>query len=152
MLFRSFLAPARTPDPVVERLHAEITRVITVPDVAAKLAELGAEWTPNSAREFADFMSLIKVSSADGLPPEYPKAWPAKIVVTTTNGRHERSVTHVPGDPARPFGEADLRKKFHKLVASVPEDQVDDMFTRALEALDEPSGLPRDIEMIDAAR
>ena len=56
---------------------------------------------------------------------------PERAIATLRNGRHERSVTHVPGDPARPFGEADLRKKFHKLVASVPEDQVDDMFTRA---------------------
>ena len=128
-------------------LHYHMAAAALAPDAAYVLG--APEHLP---REFADFMSLIKVSSADGLPPEYPKAWPAKIVVTTTNGRHERSVTHVPGDPARPFGEADLRKKFHKLVASVPEDQVDDMFTRALEALDEPSGLPRDIEMIDAAR
>jgi len=54
--------------------------------------------------------------------------------------------------PARPFGEADLRRKFQKLVDPVPADQADSMFTRALEALDEPAGLPRDIEMIDADR
>src|SRR5262249_30998183 len=102
--------------------------------------------------EFPDFMSMIKVLSADGLPPEYPKAWPAKIALTTAAGRHERSVTYVPGDPGRPFGETDLRHKFQKLVAPVPADQADDMFSRALEALDEPSGLPREIEMIDADR
>ena len=75
-----------------------------------------------------------------------------KIAVTTKTGRHERNVIHVPGDPARPFGEAELRSKFQKLVEPVPADQADGMFTRALEALDEPAGLPRDIEMIDADR
>jgi 2-methylcitrate dehydratase PrpD len=128
-------------------LHYNMAVAALAPDAAFALS--GLEHLP---REFPDFMSLIKVSAVDGLPPEYPKAWPAKITVTTTTGRHERSVTHVPGDPARPFGEADLRRKFRKLVEPVPADQADEMFTRALEALDEPSGLPRDIEMIDPDR
>jgi 2-methylcitrate dehydratase PrpD len=128
-------------------LHYHMAAAALAPEAAYVLG--AAEHLP---REFADFMSLIKVSPADGLPPEYPKAWPAKITVTTTTGRHERTVTHVPGDPGRPSGEANLRTKFHKLVAPVPADQADEMFTRALEALDEPSGLPRDIEMIDGAR
>ena len=58
----------------------------------------------------------------------------------------------LPSTTARPFGEADLRHKFQKLVAPVPADQADSMFTRALEALDDPAGLPRDIEMIDGAQ
>jgi 2-methylcitrate dehydratase PrpD len=128
-------------------LHYNMAVAALAPDAAYALS--GLEALP---AEFPDFMSRIKVSATDALPPEYPKAWPAKITVTTATGRHERSVTHVPGDPARPFGEAELRRKFQKLVAPVPADQADGMFTRALEALDEPSGLPRDIEMIDPDR
>lgn len=127
--------------------HYQMAAAALAPDAAYELGE--PEVLP---REFPDFMSLIKVSAADALAPEYPTAWPAKIAVTTLGTRRERSVLHVPGDPARRLGEGDMRRKFQKLVAPVPADQADDMFTRALEALDEPSGLPRDIEMIDAAR
>jgi len=128
-------------------LHYNMAVAALQPDAAYALN--GPAVLPHA---FPDFMSRIKVSAADALPPEYPKAWPAKITVTTATGRHERSVTHVPGDPVRPFTEADLRRKFQKLVDPVPADQADSMFTRALEALDEPAGLPRDIEMIDADR
>lgn len=51
-----FLAPARTPESIVERLNSEISQAVTSPDVASRLAELGADWTPNSAKEFADFI------------------------------------------------------------------------------------------------
>lgn len=51
-----FFAPARTPQAIVERLNSEITQVVTSPEVASRLAELGADWTPNSAKEFADFI------------------------------------------------------------------------------------------------
>ena len=43
--------------------------------------------------------------------------WPAHVTVTAS-GRRERTVTHVPGDPARPFGEADLKAKFVRVTAA----------------------------------
>ena len=58
------------------------------------------------------FMARIQVRAEEGLltagsPPEtYPRIWPAHVTVTAS-GRRERTVTHVPGDPARPFGEDD---------------------------------------------
>lgn len=128
-------------------LHYHMAAAALAPDAAYALG--APEALP---LEFPDFMSMIRVSDADSLPPEYPRVWPAKIAVTTAYDRRERSVIHVPGDPGRRFGEADMRMKFRKLVMPVPADQADDMFTRALEALDEPSGLPRDIEMIDPDR
>ncbi|RZL85678.1 MAG: tripartite tricarboxylate transporter substrate binding protein, partial [Variovorax sp.] len=36
-------APAKTPKPVVERLHAEIARIMAAPDVKERLDKLGAE-------------------------------------------------------------------------------------------------------------
>lgn len=51
-----FFAPARTPRAIVERLNAEIAGVVATPEVAARMEQLGAEWAPNSTREFSDFI------------------------------------------------------------------------------------------------
>ena len=68
-----FFAPARTPDAIVERLNSEIARVVTSPDVASRLADLGADFTPNSVKEFAEFIqrdlkSWKAVVEKSGLP------------------------------------------------------------------------------------
>ena len=47
------LAPARTPAPVVARLHLEIARALAQPDLHGKLTELGLEIIGNSSEEFA---------------------------------------------------------------------------------------------------
>lgn len=62
------------------------------------------------------FMARVKVSADDALLAEYPLAWPARVVVKTASGPHERLVRHVPGDPARPFAEADVMAKLRRLV------------------------------------
>lgn len=49
----SFLAPAGTPPAVVNKLNAEINRVLQLPDSKARLAALSLEFTPNSPAEFA---------------------------------------------------------------------------------------------------
>lgn len=49
-------APARTPEAIVERLNREIAKVVESPEVSARLTELGSEWTPNSAKEFSDYI------------------------------------------------------------------------------------------------
>jgi 2-methylcitrate dehydratase PrpD len=71
---------------------------------------------PESVRSF---MGRIKVADDDALLADYPVAWPARVTVVTRSGTRERLVTHVPGDPARPFGANDIAAKFHKLVAPV---------------------------------
>ncbi|RYF36924.1 MAG: tripartite tricarboxylate transporter substrate binding protein, partial [Comamonadaceae bacterium] len=48
-----FLAPARTPRPIVERLHREIVKVLQLADVREKLAGVGAEVVGNTPQEFA---------------------------------------------------------------------------------------------------
>jgi tripartite-type tricarboxylate transporter receptor subunit TctC len=49
----ALVAPAGTPHAVIERLHAEIVRVLGEPDVRAKIGGLGAEPVGNSPEEFA---------------------------------------------------------------------------------------------------
>lgn len=50
------VAPAGTPEPIVQRLNAEVRRVLALPDVAEKLAREGAEPWPTSPAEFHDIL------------------------------------------------------------------------------------------------
>lgn len=47
------VAPARTPQPILERLNQEFVNVVQQPDVAARLAADGAEAVGSSPQEFA---------------------------------------------------------------------------------------------------
>jgi len=46
-------APAGTPKPVVDKLNAEVTKVLNMPDVRQKLLDLGAEPSPMPAADYA---------------------------------------------------------------------------------------------------
>ena len=46
-------APARTPATIVRKLHLETVKALTLPDLRAKLADLGLEGIGNSPDEFA---------------------------------------------------------------------------------------------------
>ncbi|MGA0571368.1 Bug family tripartite tricarboxylate transporter substrate binding protein [Variovorax sp. VNK109] len=48
--------PAKTPQPVVDRLETEITRIITAPDVQARLIELGMTPMGVGRKEFGAFL------------------------------------------------------------------------------------------------
>jgi tripartite-type tricarboxylate transporter receptor subunit TctC len=52
----AFLVPAGTPAPIVNKLHAESVRIMKSPDVAKRIAELGAEVVANSPKEFAAYI------------------------------------------------------------------------------------------------
>jgi tripartite-type tricarboxylate transporter receptor subunit TctC len=54
--WNGILAPAQTPKPIVERLHAEITKILGQPDVKEKLAKQGVEPLPLSPAEFDALM------------------------------------------------------------------------------------------------
>jgi tripartite-type tricarboxylate transporter receptor subunit TctC len=64
--------PAGTPRDVVERLHAEFTRALAMPDVRERLTNLGAEPVGNRPEEFAAYIKaegekyarVIKASGA----------------------------------------------------------------------------------------
>ncbi len=51
-----WLAPAATPRPIVNRLHAELVRALQLPDVRERLVSLGTEPVGNTPQEFAGFM------------------------------------------------------------------------------------------------
>ena len=52
----AFFAPAGTPAAVVNRLNAEINRVLELPDVKEKLAQLGFDFRRNTPEEFAAYL------------------------------------------------------------------------------------------------
>ena len=51
-----FFAPARTPADVVERLNAEITRAVALPEIRERFANLGMDPQPGTAAQFADYV------------------------------------------------------------------------------------------------
>ncbi|HWH41018.1 MAG TPA: tripartite tricarboxylate transporter substrate binding protein [Usitatibacter sp.] len=64
--------PAKTPQPIVDRLHAEFTRALAMPDVRQKMVDLGAEPVGSTPAEFAalirsekdKYARVIKASGA----------------------------------------------------------------------------------------
>jgi tripartite-type tricarboxylate transporter receptor subunit TctC len=56
-LWSGLLAPARTPATIVRKLHLESVKALALPDLRAKLADLGLEGMGNSPDEF---VSAIK--------------------------------------------------------------------------------------------
>lgn len=59
--WQGILAPAGTPEPVVQKLHAEVTKILQMDDVKEKLEQLGAEPLEMSPSEFESWMQT-KVS------------------------------------------------------------------------------------------
>jgi tripartite-type tricarboxylate transporter receptor subunit TctC len=69
------LAPAGTPKPIIERLNAEIVRVMHAPDLQERFAATGTEPRTSTPEEFADFIRQEmakwgKVVRAAGLKAE----------------------------------------------------------------------------------
>jgi 2-methylcitrate dehydratase PrpD len=95
-------------------LPYQMAMVALHPDAMLGLGEPATQSLP----ALQAFMARVKVATDDSLLADYPSAWPARVVVTTPSGRHERRTRDVPGDPARPFAEADIRNKFLRGVGS----------------------------------
>jgi 2-methylcitrate dehydratase PrpD len=87
--------------------------------VAALAPELADALSPSEAVPDAvhALMRKITVEPEDALLADYPHVWPAHVVVTTASGMCEKRVASVPGDPSRPFGEAEVVEKFRRFVA-----------------------------------
>src|SRR5262245_27157857 len=64
-------------------------------------------------------MAKIKVEADARRLADYPAIWPARVRVAAGSARHERDVTHVPGDPALPFDRESVRKKFLRFTQPV---------------------------------
>lgn len=51
VLFNGLFAPAGTPRPIIDKLHAEVIEVLKMPDVKSRLAELGFDTLGNKPEE-----------------------------------------------------------------------------------------------------
>jgi tripartite-type tricarboxylate transporter receptor subunit TctC len=47
------MAPAGTPQPIIDKLHRDTVRVLAMPDVRKKMEDLGLDVIGNSPAEFA---------------------------------------------------------------------------------------------------
>lgn len=56
----AMMAPAGTPDAVVRRIHAEIDRILSKPDVRAEFARVGFEVDVRTPRQTAEFIASEK--------------------------------------------------------------------------------------------
>ncbi len=70
--WNGLLVPAKTPRPIIDRLHAEVQKALALPEVQAKLAPQGVEPLPLSPEEFdaliaKEIVSNIKLAQAAGL-------------------------------------------------------------------------------------
>lgn len=56
--WNGFVGPARTPRPIIDKLHRETVRVLGMPDVRERLLGMGAEPVGSSPEEFAAHMKI----------------------------------------------------------------------------------------------
>ena len=69
------LGPAKTPAAIVDSLHRETVKALALPDLRAKLGELGLEGVGNSPDEFAaairsELPQWAKVIKEAGIKPD----------------------------------------------------------------------------------
>jgi len=50
------LAPAGTSESILNRINAEFSKALTEPEMAKRISDLGASWSPNSPTDFAHFL------------------------------------------------------------------------------------------------
>ena len=72
VFWNGMLAPAKTPRPIVDRLHGEVQKVLALPDVQAKLGAQGVEPMPLSPREIdamiaKEIVQNVNLAKAAGL-------------------------------------------------------------------------------------
>jgi 2-methylcitrate dehydratase PrpD len=82
-------------------------------------------------------MSKIKVVADESLTAGFPAVWPASVRVRAGDAVKERKLAKVPGDPGRPFGESDIRAKFHAMAdRAIGADKVDHLIAATRRMLD----------------
>jgi tripartite-type tricarboxylate transporter receptor subunit TctC len=54
-------APTGTPTPVLDKVHADLTAVLNMPEIQHRFSDLVIEAAPNSREEFARFISVETV-------------------------------------------------------------------------------------------
>jgi 2-methylcitrate dehydratase PrpD len=89
------------------------------------------------SEEIRSFMTEVAVESDEDLRRFYPNAWPARVMVRTRSGKHEKLTTYIPGDAERPFDEKQVVAKFRRVLAPLIGDgAAADLAGRSLAALD----------------
>jgi tripartite-type tricarboxylate transporter receptor subunit TctC len=73
--WNGILAPAATPKPIIDKLHAEIIKVLRSPDIVERFTQNGAQIIANTPTEFsaivkADVAKWAKVIQSAGIRPE----------------------------------------------------------------------------------
>ncbi len=73
--YYGLLAPAGTPRPIINRLHAELVKIIKSPESLARLASVGAVPVANTPEQFAednrlDVEKWAKVIKEHGIKPD----------------------------------------------------------------------------------
>ncbi len=53
----AYMAPARTPKPIIERLHRELVKVLDAHDIRELLNKQGIEPSPSSTEELARYIA-----------------------------------------------------------------------------------------------
>jgi 2-methylcitrate dehydratase PrpD len=96
-------------------------------------ADVGLPDEPSDA--VRTLMGRITVKGDEALLADYPRIWPARVVMRTRKGTHELTVTHVPGDTERLFSLGDIERKFVRYVAPVVQGDANDLFRRSLGVL-----------------
>ena len=95
----------------------QVAQAITAPEARYRL----------EPEEFSEavrsLMGKVTVEADESLRAHYPKAWPARVIVTTASQRHEKLMLHVPGDPERPFDERDVVRKFSRVLTPLLGEQ-----------------------------
>jgi 2-methylcitrate dehydratase PrpD len=124
-------------------LQYQMAVAALTPDEAYSLSGPSGSVSP----ALSSFMARVQVRAEEGLMAAgYPQAWPAHVTVTAA-GRHERTVTHVPGDPARAFSQADLKDKFTRVVGPMlGQERAEAAFSEAMTATDRPGDVLRLID------
>lgn len=106
----------------------------------ARLYDVGFA-PPQLADDVTAVMQKISVAADPTLLAYYPATWPAKVVVHTSSGRHERLVTAVPGDPQLPSDARKVEDKFHRVLAPAAADYAEELL-RHCRSLGDDNGSP----------
>jgi len=99
------------------------------------------------------FMQRIKVTASEALlAAGYPESWSARVTVTTAAGERDKIVSHVPGDPERPFDLPTVTGKFVRFAAPVlGETEARALLAKALGALDDAARAAEIVQRIGRA-
>ncbi len=89
-------------------------------------------------------MDRITIRADEALDLQMPRCWPARVEITTPDGKLEKTVIEAPGDPGRPFDRAAVEAKFHSVVdRPIGRHEADDWIAAAGGALSHSAGLQR---------